>query len=311
MSYDFDKRLLFFGIEATEGSEEALVAADAIVTRNLQPGTVETDQRQRQIDGQYFGGRPNVDVTRRIRTTFETELTGGGAATIVPPWMKLLQIAGFDGGTVGASDVTQALISSAIPSATLWNYTDSLRERQIACRSNVTFELQDDEYPIIRHETLGIPFTTLSDESAPVTPDVSAFQEPVLVNNDNTVFLLDGYAAPMRSFTLSAGNILTPRSLVGEADRIKYRNREFSGQIVLKCPTLAAKNYFTNMGGGIVPLSIVHGTAAGNIVTLSSSRCELGIATKSDEDGDLMLTLPIRLLPTTGTGNDEFSIVTS
>lgn len=311
MPYDYDKRLLFFKIEAAEGTAETPAAVDAVVTRGLTPVNYEADTRTREIDGQYYGARPQSKTQMRGRTSFEVELTGsGGLATAVPAWMKLLRIGGMNAGTVGASSVVQSPISASIPSATLWDYTDTLRQPLIGSRADFRMVFEDDQYPYAALDVMGFAPTTPAVNATPAVPDVSAFKAPQFVNNDNSVFMLDGYAAELRRLELVAGSVLTPRSFVGAADRVKYRNREWSGTALIRCPTLTAKDYFAQMRSGVVPLSFTHGLGVGNILEIAGARAELGVFTASDEEGDLMLSIPFRLLPTTGTGNDEITITT-
>lgn len=308
MGYDFDKRLLFFKVETTEGVEAVPVAADAVVTRGLQPVNWEADNRVREIDGQYFGARPQTQATRRGRTRFEVELTGsGGAATAVPAWMKLLRIGGMNAGVVGASSVVQSPITDDVPSATLWDYTDTLRQPLYGSRADFRIMFEDDQLPYFAMDVLGFPPAGLVTDAAPATPDVSAFADPIYANNANTVFLLDGYAAELRRLELVAGSVLAPRSFIGSADRVKYRNRVWSATAVIKCPDVATKNYFTSMNSSQVPMKITHGLTAGNIVEIEALRAEVGLAQMSDEEGDLMLSIPLRLIPS-DTGNDEVTI---
>lgn len=313
MPYDYDKRLLFYKIEAAEGTAETPAAADAIVTRGLTPVNYEADTRTRELDGQYFGARPQTKNQLRGRTSFEVELTGaGGLATAVPAWMKLLRIAGMNAGTVGASSVVQQPISAAIPSATLWDYTDTMRQPLIGARADFRMVFEDDQYPYAALDVMGYAPSAGSPavNAVPATPDITAFKTPQFVSNDNSVFSFDGYAAELRRLELVAGSVLTPRSFVGAADRVKYRNREWSGTAVIRCPTLTAKDYFAQMRSGVVALTLTHGLGVGNIVEIAAPRCELGVFSASDEEGDLMLSIPFRLLPTTGTGNDEITITT-
>jgi hypothetical protein len=305
--YDYDKRLLFFKIEATEGVDATPVAADAIVTRGLQPLNYEADPRVREIDGLYFGARPQTQAQRRARTSFEVELTGGGTAVTVPPWMKLLRIGGMDAGTVGGSSVIQRPISAGVPSATLWDYTDTLKQTMLGARADFRMTFEDDQFPFLSMDVMGFPPSVLAVDSAAAAPNVAAFQAPIYSNQTNTVITLDGYAAEVRRVEIVAGSVLTPRSFIGSADRVKYRNRVWTATALIKCPTIASKNYFTKMDGQQVNMTITHGLVAGQIVEVVAPLAEINLSTQSDEEGDLMLSIPLRLIPSSA-GNDEISI---
>jgi ABC-type uncharacterized transport system ATPase subunit len=52
---------------------------------------------------------------------------------------------------------------------------------------------------------------------------------------------------------------------------------------------------------------LVHGTTAGNIITLSSSVVSLGNPAYAEDQGVVMLNLPFTLVPTSS-GNDEITL---
>jgi hypothetical protein len=74
-------------------------------------------------------------------------------------------------------------------------------------------------------------------------------------------------------------------------------------------PTLATKNPFTKFESRATgALQLIHGTTAGNIVQLDAARGETGVITMSEENGLVMGTIPLRLLPSAAAGNDELTI---
>jgi hypothetical protein len=311
MPKSFDKRLLLFKIETTEGTDPTpVVGTDAILTRNLQAAAMQADERVRQTDGQYYGSRPSILAQIRQPVTFEVEIAGGGAAATVPPWMKLNRVCGFDAGVAGAN-VVQTPISASVPSATLYPWYDNLRIKTLGARGTFTMNFEDDEIPFFAYDMIGFPVTTGPDENTPGTPTLTAFQTPVLVSTANTTFTLDTYAAPLRRLTINVGAQIEPRSLVGPTDKAMFRNRAMTAEAVIELPDLATKNYYTKMlSRATSALSLVHGTTAGNIVTVAAPRAETGIITLSEEQGQLMATVPMRLLPSAA-GNDELTITSS
>lgn len=311
MPYDYDKRLLFYKIETTEGVDASPAAGDAVLTRNLTPVNYESDTRVRELDGAYYGARPQTKIGLRGRTTFEVEIAGGGTATTVPAWMKLNRACGMNAGTVGGSSVIQAPISASVPSATLWDYTDTFKQPMLGARGDFRMTFEDDQYPWFAYDFMGYPPAALATDASPATPNVAAFQTPVFVSNENTTFTLDGYAAELRRLEIMAGSRLAPRSFVGAVDRVKYRNREWSANAVIRLPAIASKDYLAHLRNSVqVPLALTHGTVAGNIVSVAAARAEVGLIATSEEEGDLMATIPLRLIPSTA-GNDEITITTT
>lgn len=309
MSKSYDKRLLLYKIESSEGVDPSpVVGTDAILTRNLNAAGLNADTRVRQLDGLYFGARPSIFNSIQRPVSFEVEIAGAGTANAVPAWMKLNRICGFDAGVAGGSSVVQTPISANIPSATLWPYHDNLRLKALGARGSFTMTFEDDEIPFFSYSMLGFPPAGLADENTPGAPTLTGFKDPVLCSTQNTSFSLHGFAAPLRRLTIDVGSQTEPRSLIGPQDKVMFRNREMTGEAVIELPDLTAKNYFEAVEDRTVDdLQLIHGTEAGNIVQVDAARAELGLPTLSEEQGFLMATVPFRLLPSSA-GNDEMTI---
>lgn len=304
----YDKKVILQKIEVTEGTDAApVVGTDAILTRNYSPNALESDSRTRPLDLPFFGARPTVPINLRRGATFEVDMAGSGTTTGVPPWMKLNRIAGFDAGTVGASSVVQIPISSGVPSATHWTYIDNLLLKAIGCRASMGIRVTDDEFPFFTYTVQGRAPTLLAEEATPGAATLTAFKDPVLASSENTTFLLDTYAVPLRSLELDANIDLTYRSLIGLQDRVMWRNRSWGGRIVTELPDLSAKDYFAKIRPGTtMVMSLVHGTVAGNIVQVDAPKVQITGADLSEEDGALMFTMDVVLQPSTA-GNDEIT----
>jgi hypothetical protein len=85
-------------------------------------------------------------------------------------------------------------------------------------------------------------------------------------------------------------------------------DRKPAGTVMIEAPTLATKDYFgiaqTETTGN---LTFLHGTTAGNRVTLTAGQCDISNPTYGDQDGVQMLSIPYVAVPTTA-GNDEVSL---
>lgn len=311
MTKFFDKKVILQKIETTEGTDAApVVATDAILTRNYTPNVLEMDRKERNIEVPFFGAKPVIPVALRRGATFEIEMAGAGTATGVPAWMKMNRIAGFDAGVVGASSVVQTPISSSIPSATHWAYIDNLLMQTIGARASMGIRVEDDEIPYFTYTLLGRAPTSLASEATPGTPVVTAFKDPVLASTENTTFLLDGFALPLRRLELDANIDLNYRSLIGPQDRVNWRNRAWGGRILGELPDLTAKDYFAKVRPGTtMAMAMTHGNVAGNIVKVDAPKLQIVGVDTPEEDGNLMLALDVILQP--NAGNDELIITSS
>lgn len=305
MAKDWTRKVILLKIETTEGTDAVPTAAlNALQVLNYQPQFMDAQQRVRQLEKAYFGADP-VAMTQFTRgATFDMELAGSGTATGIPPWMIPLRIAGFAAAVAGASSVTQNP-TSTISSGTHYGYLDDLLLKTIGAKASVGFRVEDDAYPILSFNLLGAPDVALASEVAPGTATLTNYRTPILSSSENSTFTLDGFALPLRSWEMNSNSDLALRSLIGPADRINYANRSWSGNIVGELPSLAAKNYFSNVrDGATMAAAFVNGTVLGDIIGIDASRLQItGNIALSEEQGKVMFTLPVTALP--NAGNDE------
>lgn len=310
MAKSFEKKVIVQKIETTEGTDAGpLVTADAILTRNYTPNVLDTDVKTRELDLAYFGARPQALTGFRRGATFEIDLAGSGAVATPAPWMVVNRIAGFDAGVVTASTkVTQSPISTVIPSATHWGYIDNAILKTVGSRATMGIRVADDEFPFFTYTLLGRAPTLLLEEAVPGAPTLSAFKDPVIACTENTTFQLDSFALGLRSLEIDMNVENVFRSLIGPADRMAFRNRAASVRIVGELPDLTTKNYFSGIrNGGTMPLSLIHGVTAGNIVEVTAPKLQITGIDIQNEDGIAMLAIDAILQPSSG--NDEISLV--
>ena len=102
-------------------------------------------------------------------------------------------------------------------------------------------------------------------------------------------------------------NEIVYRELVGGTKEVQINNRTPSGTVQIENVALSAKNYFTaatsNSSGNN---TFLHGTSAGNKVTVLMSKANITAPAYSSVDDIDMLDLAYTAVPTSG--NDEISI---
>lgn len=312
MPKNFDKKLILLKEEVTEGTDPTpTAAANAFQVLNYQPTFMDADQKVRNIEKAYFGANPVGLASLKRGASFDIEMAGGGTAGTIAQWQKLLEFAGFAPAVVVASTSATSTPNSVVKSATHWGYIDNLLMKAIGGRMSVGFTIEDDEFPLFNMTYLGRAPTTLAEEATPSAPTLLGVATPVIASSENTTFLLDAFALPLRRFSLNANVDLQYRSLIGPVDKVLYRNRNWNGQIVAEVPDLTAKDYFTKIRPGTtMALSCVHGNVAGNIVTTTCPKIQItGNVELSEEQGVLMMSIPVTALP--NAGNDEIVFATT
>jgi len=311
MAKSYDQKAVLFKAEVTEGTDSVPTgAANSFRTLDYTPTFMEADQRVRNIDVPYFGAKPTLLYNLRRGANFGIEMAGAGTATGIPAWMVLNQMAGFGAGTAGASSVVQ---TGGVPRsfshyAAFLDEVDiskSLILKALGGKSTLGFRLEDDDFPRFNYGYLGRPPQTLAEEGAMPSVTYGGQADPVLASTENTTFTLDGFPLPLRSIELNSNAELAMRSLIGPQDYIAYRNDAWGGTIVGELPSLSAKNYFTSIRPGTtMPLQLIHGTVVGNIVQIDAPKVQIsGAVGISEEQGKVMFTMPVSLIPVTG--NDE------
>lgn len=313
MAKSYEQKAVLFKVEATEGTDAAPTGgASAFRTLNYQPTFMTADGKVRNIDKAFMGANPVTLAGFRRGATFDVEMSGSGVgATTIPAWMILNRMAGFGTGTVGGSSVVQT--GAAVPSSmTHWaafldeaNSANSFLLKAVGGKAAMGFHIEDDDYPRFNYNYLGRPPAVLAEEGAFPTPTITNQAAPVVASTENTTFTLDGFALPLRSLDLNSNAVMELRSLINPVDYIAYRNDSWSGNIVAEVPGLTSKDYFAKVRPGTtMALQIIHGTVAGNIVQIDAPAVQItGDVTTSEEQGKLMFTMPVTLLPVSG--NDE------
>lgn len=310
MAKSFDKKVILLKSEVTEGTDSApVVGSDALRVLNYQPTFMDADQKVRNIEKAFFGADPVALSAFKRGASFEMEIHGGGAAGTAPQWMKALEFAGHAAAVIDVGVSATQTQTSTVKSATHWGYLDNLILKTIGARMSVGFTIEDDEIPLFNCSLLGRPPATLAEEATPGAVTLAGVTDPILASSENTTFSLDGYALPLRRFTMNNNADLQYRSLIGPADKVRMRERNWNGQVVAELPDLADHNYFSKIRPGTTMVgNVVHGTVAGNIVEIQAPKLQIsGNVEITEEQGILMVTMPVTALP--DSGNDEITFI--
>ncbi len=115
-----------------------------------------------------------------------------------------------------------------------------------------------------------------------------------------------GWRSPAPRYSLDAGQQVTYLQWLNE-DGIEITGREGTGELVLRDPGVAMRNYFADVSSQTVR-DIVYtlGNAAGNIVEVRA-RAQLTQPRYGEREGVQTLQLGLRVLPSDA-GNDELEI---
>jgi len=301
------KRLILAKTEAVYGTDSVPTGAEAILVRNIEITPLQADVVSRDLIRPYLGNYEQLLAQTRVEITFEVELAGSGAAGTAPAYGSLLKACGLAETVVATTSVTYAPVSSAFSSVSIYLNNDGVRHRITGARGSFSTNCQVGQIPTISFTFMGI-YNEPTDVALP-TPTYANQATPLIFKEGNTsAFSLLSYSGCLQSFEFDLANQMIYRELVGCTKQVNITDRQPSGTVVIEAPTVTQKNYWADATGTATGnLTFLHGTTAGNRVTITSPQTDIGSPTYTDQDGIQMLSLPFVATPTTA-GNDELSV---
>jgi|GEM_PF-3918178 len=307
-----DTSVVLAKVESPAGTYATPVGAtDAFLVFGYEVTPMESEEVRRQIERPFPGVNPSTYTAIRQRHAFSVELAGSGVANTPAKWGTLLRGCLFGAGVPGVSKAAYPLASVGDGEAmSIVGYKDNARHRGKLSRGNAVFRFTERQLP-----SIGFDFQSLiegaspMDGSAPSGVVLPNYPGPVEVSLANTVVTLGGTVLGVRSLEIDLGNKVAffsttgGRSIIFGKDESGDR-RAITGTAVFELPDPTAKNFFFDiLPRSPLAFSLIHGTAAGNIVELASAGAVLGRATYTVEQNRIFMNCPIEFVPTAA-GNE-------
>lgn len=300
----WSKLALLHAIEATYRTDAAPAAADAIIATNINFTAFEAEEVSRDLFLPYMGNQGVVLAGVHGRIEFDVEIAGAGAAGTVPKYGSLLRACGMSETVTAATSVEYEIVEDGVESSTLYFNSDGVQHVFLGSRANVQLTFTPKQIPKYRFSMVGM-LGDITDAALPAVTQ-AGWITPEIVNMTNTQMSLHGWSAVAENLQIDLGNQLTPRFLIGD-EKVMISDRRSTGTTVVEARHLADINWFDralNRTRGA--LSLIHGTAAGNIVEVTAPAVELGRPTQGETDRIVNYSIPLSLCPVNG--RDELSI---
>lgn len=302
------KRLILIKKESTYGTDVSPAGTDAVLVRDLSVTPLQSDVVSRDLVRSYLGASEQLLANTRVECQFTVELAGSGTAGTAPRYGSALQACGLSETIVASTSVTYAPVSSSFSSVTIYYNLDGVLHKVTGARGTFTLNAETGQIPTIQFTLTGI-YNAPTDTAAPAVT-YSNQATPLIFKAGNTsAFEFFSYAGCLQSVSFDIANTTVYRELVGCTKQALITQRASNGTVMIEAPTIATKDYFSAAlaDGTTGNLTFLHGTAAGNRVTFTVPRADLGDPTYGDQDGIAMLNLPYTAIPSS-TGNDEVSL---
>jgi len=271
----FEKRNLQVAIEATEGTAETLdPATDSVV---IQGGTSEITGETVELarDQAKFSNRPVVYGRERATVSGQIELIGAGTAGNAAPIGNVLQVCGMAETLSAGVDAVYNTITDSIPSATVGFDHAGLFKTIVGARGNLSGISFDVGSFLLATLNLTGFLDSDAERAIPGTVDVSAFETPPVIRNDNALFSIDGVNLEATSFSLDFGNDL-PFIEHTEGQRILIADRRGTFSATFFAPAKASFDVYAlrNANAGL-PIVAQVGTSPANAqIDLVSAQIE-------------------------------------
>lgn len=304
MALSMRKTLLAMKVEATEGTPETLAGADCFLIRNASLTPLAGNTASREFVRETFGNYGTIQLDQHIELTFETEFSPSGTAGTAPPYSAALLGCAMEETVVALTSAAYNPISAGMDSTTIEVFLDGIKHVMAGCRGNVSLNLARGSLPTLNWTFMG-SYAAPTD-ATPLTPVFTDWKVPVGPSSLNTpTVTLHGVSVCMESFTLDLANQIVFRDLPGCDPKCLITDRKPSGTIVFEMTNVATKAWVeAARTHALSSLTIQHGTAAGNIITVTAPQVSFGPPSFSDSDGVLMCSMPLVFEPTSS-GDDE------
>ena len=283
---------------ASSGTYKALE-----VVRDPDIAPLVVDRLPRDTVRPWHGNDRQRLINRRVTASFQIQLSGSGTAGTAPQFGDFLVSCAMTETIVAGTSVTYTLasLSATLKSVTLRWYKDGMLHQVAGCRATWTISGTAGEFVLLNIEATGIysqptdtalPSALFENQAAPL--EMSATNTPTATINS--------VANCVAAFELNVGNSLVYESYANCTTEVAIRDRVPEGSIELKSKLIAGQNFYTLFEAGtLVPISIVHGVTAGNILTITQSNCQLMEPTLADRNGVQFMNIPFMPISTDGT----------
>lgn len=299
-------RTLFAKPEVTYNTPVALAAADAIRTMGLTIRPLVGTPIDRNLDGPAFGATGKIHPGVHVVVEFDVEMSGSGVAGTAPKFGHLFLACKMSETVVADTSVAYEPATGGTASETMYFQLDGQRHALSGARGTWSIKFDSQGIPYFHFVYTGIyisPTTT-----ADIAPTWTGWTTPRPVTFAHTPTVsLHSVASVFRSFAFDYGNDVQYFNNPGE-EYVDIMDRKCSGQISLKAPTIATKNYFaTALADTLGNLTLVHGMTAGNIVSVDADFVQLLEPTYGDDRG--RVTLDAKLDFTRDVADDEMALI--
>ena len=309
----FRKKILLAKIESVYNTDPVPVeGTDAILAKNMEIDPYEGPRVSRETERATLGHEEEYNVSPRVVVRFQVEIAGSGTNDTAPAWGTLVRACGFSQTINAATSVVYNLVSTGFESITIYWIVDGVRHAVTGAMGTVRFEFPREGLPFMQFEFTGWYVRPVA--ATATTPVVSAFQQPIPVKEGNTTFTVDGETPCTENIVYDVANELSIRDIIN-CRNVSIVDRAPAGAVTYEAVPPGTKDWWadwfeshTSAGAQTVVEQLVHGTAAGNIITIDAPKSQASTIGIGESDALVVNNVNRRFIPNLAAGDDELVI---
>ena len=307
MSMIAKKKVIGIKQEATQGSPETLAATDFIEAYDIETNP-DADVLEAPYNSASLDPFPQKIGKRWQEIKFKIDLKGSGAAgTAIAPLGAALQACGMIETVSAGVSVTYAPTTAPASanycgpgkSVTIKLYEDGLLSVLAGCIGDLNIIAEAGKPCVLEFTFKGI-YAPVADASMAATTLLATIA-PVCISSS---LALQTYAAVAAKFDIQFNNVIAQRDSLSAPYGIwgfMIVDRKPGGSCDPEAVTVATHDYFGKFISGVAASSsIVVGSVAGNITTITMPKTQYGKIGKANRGEIMTFTVPMKFSRTSG-----------
>jgi hypothetical protein len=289
-----DKRI-YPKIEVTYGVDSVPTAAERVRTRGVAFKNYDGEKQTQEYDGDGGRFRPSVNIGPYSSMSFDIDMAGSGTLDLAPNYKDILQVCGIDVVENAATNVTMTPRTTPITDSLSMYFvrgedTGMQLAKSLGMRGEIGLQLNRGQVALWNVKNMLGSYIQPAYNAVPLAGTPANQEEGLPITFVNTpTATLDSEDVCIESFTLdNVGHSVVYRNTANCLE-VASLPQQITGSITIKDVGYNTKNWVaaaeSHAGITQVPLQIVHGITAGNIMTLDASDVQIIDIDETDING--------------------------
>ena len=274
--------------------EDYIAAGETPVYVRTKNATInlQVEQLDRELDDATLGFKEQLLVGHHFTIECEVEIAGRGTATTPAAYAGLIQMAAFDQDISSGTHVDHTqLDDDSWIDGTIYFYAAGRSHKLLNAQVELGWNVSNGAVGVFPLTITGVYGGVAADGFPSPTFNQA---KPVKVGNQYTTFTLDGVEYAMVNFTGNQNNEVNYTDLPGY-EGVSIDDIAPEGEIEILAPAHGDFDPFAIVRSEtqpLLPVSVVHGTTAGNIVTISNPQIQILGVGYGDFEGKRTFVMP-------------------